>query len=196
VSDVVTDSADQATEPSQPVGTAGEPRRRLVVGSLALVVIVAVGLAVVASLLSGHNGKHPGAAVAGATGDLAGPDAVAAQTAASNETRATLTYSYKSLAADFAAAEKGLTPQFAANYKTTTAQRVSPLATRYHATSTAVVADAGVDASTATTATVLLFVDQTVQNTQLAHPRLDRSRIKVSMVKVGGRWLVNDLSPI
>jgi hypothetical protein len=34
------------------------------------------------------------------------------------------------------------------------------------------------------------------QNSQLAHPRLDRSRIKVSMVKINGRWLINNLSPI
>jgi Mce-associated membrane protein len=178
--------------------TAPEPaaahRSPLVSASIGLAVLVAVLLAVVASLVSSRTASNKNSTPTG--GYLAGPDAIAAQAAASTEARATLTYSYQSLAADFAAAERGLTPHFRTSYQSTTAQSVTPLATKYHAISTATVTNAGVSAATAQTATVLLFVDQTVQNTQLAHPRLDRSRIRVSMVKLNGRWLIDNLSPI
>jgi Mce-associated membrane protein len=187
----------EPAEPTQANATAGQRRTPLIVVSLALVVAVAALLGVVVWRVSSHNSSsRKSAAQQSQASYLAGPSAIAAETAASNETRATLTYSYKSLATDFATAEKGLTPQFSASYRTTTAQKVTPLAKKYKATSTAVVSDAGVSAAGTNTATVLLFVDQTVQNSQLAHPRLDRSRIKVSMVNQGGRWLISNLSPI
>jgi Mce-associated membrane protein len=47
-----------------------------------------------------------------------------------------------------------------------------------------------------TRATVLVFVDQTVTNSQLKAPRLDRSRVEVTLVNSHGRWLINNLSPI
>lgn len=36
---------------------------------------------------------------------------------------------------------------------------------------------------------VLLFVDQSITNTSVPDPRMDRSRIKMTMEKVDGRWL-------
>lgn len=36
---------------------------------------------------------------------------------------------------------------------------------------------------------VLLFVDQAVSNATLSEPRLDRSRIRLTMERVDGRWL-------
>jgi Mce-associated membrane protein len=35
---------------------------------------------------------------------------------------------------------------------------------------------------------VLLFIDQTVTNAQVPDPRIDRSRIKITMEKIDGRW--------
>jgi Mce-associated membrane protein len=37
-------------------------------------------------------------------------------------------------------------------------------------------------------AVVLLFVDQSVANTKLPDPRIDRSRMKMTLEKVDGRW--------
>ena len=42
----------------------------------------------------------------------------------------------------------------------------------------------------------IVLVQQTVTNTQLAAPRLDRSRVVVSLIKVGDRWLVDGLNPL
>jgi Mce-associated membrane protein len=198
--DNVSPDPAESAEAAAPSAATAPRRTPLIVVSAALAValVALVGVVIWQVSSSHHNSSssHQNAVAASPAGYLAGPSAIAAETAASNETRATLTYSYKNLAANFAAAEKGLTPAFGANYRSTTAQKVTPLANKYKATSTAVVSDAGVSAVSANSATVLLFVDQTVENSQLAHPRLDRSRIKVSMVNQGGRWLIANLSPI
>jgi Mce-associated membrane protein len=158
-----------------------------------LTVLVVVLLAVVTVRLSNQTAHNRTAARAAY---LAGPSALAAEAAAVRETRAALSYNYKTLPANFATAEAGLTPRFRANYLSTTAASVTPLARKYHAISTATVTAGGVSQSGPTAATVLLFVDQTVENSRLAHPRLDQSRIKVSMLKLNGRWVIDDLSPI
>lgn len=38
---------------------------------------------------------------------------------------------------------------------------------------------------------VLLFVDQSVSNTISPQPRIDKSRIRMTMEKVSGRWLAS-----
>jgi Mce-associated membrane protein len=178
-------------------GTGQEPRpgrrSQAVTAAVVLAVVAAAVLALVTQRLSSQTHRQDAAAAASY---LAGPAALAAAAAAKTETQATLTYNYKTLATDFAAAEKGLTPKFRASYESTTATSVTPLATKYHAVSMATVSAGGVSAASADSAMVLLFVDQTVENTQLQHPRLDRSRIKVSMVKTDGHWLIDNLSSI
>lgn len=172
------------------------PRVRAATAAVAIAVVLAAVLAVTAILVSHHTASRQRASRAAAARYLLGPAATAAKAAAVAETRATLTYNYKTLKSNFAAAEKGLTPRFKAGYLTTTAASVTPLAMKYHAVSSAAVTDAGVSTATPTTATVLLFVDQTVENSQLANPRLDRSRVKVSMVLVNGHWLIDNLAPV
>ncbi len=56
------------------------------------------------------------------------------------------------------------------------------------ATAHGVVVDSAVQSATKNTAVVLLFVDQSVSNTKLPDPRIDRSRMKMTLEKVDGRW--------
>jgi Mce-associated membrane protein len=192
----MTDIRPEPEDLSEPAQPRDGSRSGLAVVVVIVATVVLVLLAVTTLLVSSRTAsKHRHDAAVGSS-YLAGPSALAAEAAATSETRATLTYNYKTLAADFAAAEKGLTPGFRSSYAHTTATSVTPLATKYHAISSATVAAEGVSAASANAATVLLFVDQTVQNSQLPRPRLDRSRIKVSMVKIDGHWLVDHLSPI
>lgn len=51
-----------------------------------------------------------------------------------------------------------------------------------------VVIDSAVQSATKNTVVVLLFVDQSVSNAQVPDPRIDRSRIKMTMQKVDGQW--------
>jgi Mce-associated membrane protein len=51
-----------------------------------------------------------------------------------------------------------------------------------------VVVDSAVQEASKNKAVVLLFVDQAVTNTKLPDPRIDRSRMKMTLEKVDGRW--------
>lgn len=56
------------------------------------------------------------------------------------------------------------------------------------ATAHGVVVESAVQSATKDKVVVLLFVDQSVQNTAVPDPRIDRSRIKMTMEKVDGQW--------
>jgi len=56
------------------------------------------------------------------------------------------------------------------------------------ATAHGVVVDSAVQEASKNKAIVLLFVDQSVTNTKLPDPRIDRSRMKMTLDKVDGRW--------
>lgn len=47
--------------------------------------------------------------------------------------------------------------------------------------------------ATTTKVEVLLFVDQSVTNTLVPEPRLDRSRVVMTMELVDGRWLASQV---
>jgi Mce-associated membrane protein len=107
-----------------------------------------------------------------------------------------LSYDYRHLAGDFKKAEGLLTASFRKKYDKTTAAAVEPLAAKYKAQSSAQVNAAGTVSIGVSRVVVLVFVDQTVTNSQLSAPRLDRSRINVTMVHQGDRWLIDGMSPI
>ena len=159
--------------------------RLAVAACLAVVAIAASTLTALAAVRISHRHEIDQArrnAVAAATSGLA----------------TVLSYDYRHLTSDFADAEALLTPSFRAKYVKTTAAGVEPLAAKYRATSTAVVSPGAAGAISVSTdrAVVLVFVAQTVTNSQLAAPRLDRSRINVSLVRSGSRWLISDLQPV
>jgi Mce-associated membrane protein len=156
-------------------------RRVGITAAIVLALAAAALLAVVARHVSSRNAA-----------DAARHDAVSA---AVRETRAAMSYSFKTLPHDVAVAEQGLTPAFRADYEKTIATSVRSLAEKYHATTAATVAAAGVTTASPNHARVLLFVDAVSNNSQLKAPRLDRYRINVAMEKQGGRWLINDLRP-
>lgn len=56
------------------------------------------------------------------------------------------------------------------------------------ATAHGVVVDSAIQSESTGKVVVLLFIDQTVTNTAAPDPRIDRSRIKMTMEKVDGRW--------
>ena len=56
------------------------------------------------------------------------------------------------------------------------------------ATAHGVVVESAVQSASKNQVVVLLFVDQSVQNSSAPDPRIDRSRIKMTMDKVDGRW--------
>ena len=56
------------------------------------------------------------------------------------------------------------------------------------ATAHGIVVESAVQSASKDQAVVLLFVDQSVSNTKLPDPRIDRSRMKMTLEKVDGQW--------
>ncbi|MEW2478059.1 Mce protein [Mycobacterium sp. NPDC049093] len=57
------------------------------------------------------------------------------------------------------------------------------------ATAHGTVVDSAIKSKTTDEVVVLLMVDQTVTNSTLPDPRIDRSRMKITMKNIDGRWL-------
>jgi Mce-associated membrane protein len=56
------------------------------------------------------------------------------------------------------------------------------------ATAHGVVVDSAIQSASTNKVVVLVFIDQTVTNAAVPDPRIDRSRIKMTMEKIDGRW--------
>jgi Mce-associated membrane protein len=116
-----------------------------------------------------------------------------ASAAARQDAVSILSYDYRHLNRDFAAARTTLTGSFAKDYQATTSKLVRPGATQYHVVVKAEVAAESVVSATANQVVVLLFVNQTTTSTRLDGPRVDLNRVRLTLVRVGGSWLVNNV---
>lgn len=88
---------------------------------------------------------------------------------------------------NFADVLNGATGEFKDMYSQSSAQ-LRQLLIDNKASAHGVVVDSAVKSATADRVVVLLFVDQTVSNKAAPDPRIDRSRIKMTMEKVDGAW--------
>ncbi|HET6153397.1 MAG TPA: hypothetical protein VFE15_10595 [Marmoricola sp.] len=120
-----------------------------------------------------------------------GDDAVVL--AATDAITAALSYDYKSLDTGLAAAEALMTPSFALKFRATFATTVRPLAEEKRSSTTAYVRGAGLVRSSAHTARCLVFVDQVLESA--GKPSVVGTRVFVDLDEVGGRWLVDDITP-
>lgn len=84
----------------------------------------------------------------------------------------------------------GATGEFKDMYTESSAQ-LRQVLVENKATAHGTVIDAAVKSSTEDRVEVVLFVDQSVSNAAAPQPQLDRSRVKMTMDKVDGRWLAS-----
>ncbi|MFZ5850806.1 MAG: hypothetical protein ACOYY2_05365 [Actinomycetota bacterium] len=120
----------------------------------------------------------------------------AALAAARTAAPVVLSYDYRWLDQDFAAARNLLTGAFRDQYDKTTADVVRPTATQYQAVVKAQVVEASVVAASRDRVVTLLFVNQTTTSTRLQGPRLDISRVRLTLVRSGDRWLVSAIDAL
>ncbi len=102
-----------------------------------------------------------------------------------------LSYDYRHLDRDFARAKAGLTGSFVDDYAKTTRTVVRPTATEVRAVVKADVAASSVVRADPNRVVVLLFVNQTTTSTRLDAPKVDLNRVRLTMDRVDGRWLVS-----
>ena len=105
------------------------------------------------------------------------------------------TYSYRHLHRDFSRVEQESTPAFRRTF-VKSSEGLSKVLTQYKATAaTASILSAGVVSATPSWAIVILFVNQKVTNTaqKSSGPTTDNSRIRITLVRSGNRWLLDSL---
>ncbi|MCM6772573.1 Mce protein [Nocardia sp. CDC159] len=91
------------------------------------------------------------------------------------------------LDANFKSVLDGSTGEFRDVYSKSSTQ-LRQLLIDHKATGHGVVLQSAVQSASENEAVVLLFVDQTVTNTEMPDPRIDHSRIVMTMQRVGGQW--------
>jgi Mce-associated membrane protein len=109
-----------------------------------------------------------------------------------------LSYDYRHLERDFAAARTHLTGHFRDEYGTTTKTVVGPTAEKYHGVVKATVAEppggtpaASVVSASADRAVVLLFVNQVTKSTQVSGSRVDLNRVRMTLTRTSEGWKVS-----
>lgn len=115
-----------------------------------------------------------------------------------------LSYDYRHLDRDFSRARALLTGHFRDQYGKTTKAVVAPTATKYHGVVKATVAtpaDGGAPAASVVSATpdravVLLFVNQVTRSTQVAEPRLDLNRVRMTLTRTSDSWKVSGVDAL
>ena len=115
--------------------------------------------------------------------------------AARSAVTAVLSYDYRSLGTNIASAEPLLTGDAKKQYREVSAPLLST-APGIQAITKATVRTSTVLSSGPKQAEVLLFVDQTSSSTSLKTPRVDQSRILVTLTRSGQRWLVSTLTAV
>jgi Mce-associated membrane protein len=134
-----------------------------------------------------------------APASLLSADAQGALTAAKTDAHAILSYDYRSISRDIAAAKADTTGVFSRQYAGTAARLLSE-AKQVKAIVQATIGSAGVVSSVPGNVVVLLFVDQaSVRQTpgqKTPTTRIDQSRVRMTMTEVNGKWLVSALAAL
>jgi Mce-associated membrane protein len=180
----VSTEVDVPNGDEQPTGVTGPVR-----WSRAIVYVVLPALALLLASAAGFLKWQDGSA----------RDAVMARTesvrAATDSTIALLSYKPDTVEKDLDAARGRLTGTFLNAYTSLTHDVVIPGAKQKQISAAATVPAAASTSATENHAVVLLFVDQTVIMGQDA-PTDTASSVRVTLDKVGGRWLISQFDPV
>lgn len=156
-----------------PSGRLGSRRPELAVGAVAVVLLVLVVLELVSY-------RHDNATKAAR---------LDASAAARSAVVALISVNYEALPEGRATAVKTLAAKFRPEYdKFLNSLEATAKANKL--ISSASVETSGVISASPDRVTVLLFVDQISTNASRPAPRIDQPRVKMKMIKVGGKWLV------
>jgi Mce-associated membrane protein len=115
---------------------------------------------------------------------------------ASDGTVALLSYSPDTLDKDFATAKTHLTGDFLNYYTQFTAEIVTPAAKQKAVKTSAAVVRSAMAQLQATSAEVLLFINQTTTSKENPDGSFTASSVKVGLTKVGNDWLISAFDPV
>jgi Mce-associated membrane protein len=133
----------------------------------------------------------------GSVGDADARDAVVA---ANKDLPVALSYDYRSLDKSLKAATALMTPAFAKKFRTTFDATTRTMATDKQAITSALVRGAGIVGTVHDPkATVLVYLDQVLVSSKTKKAgdplKVSQNRVHVSLVKIDGKWRVDDIEP-
>lgn len=105
-----------------------------------------------------------------------------------------LSYDYRTLDHDIAAAKADTTGKLRDKYGKLTSKLVGPKATKHKVVVRADVVGASVVSASPDEVVTLLFVNQSTRSNLLDEPRLDYNRVEMTLHSVDGKWLASDIS--
>jgi Mce-associated membrane protein len=173
--------AEAEEEPASPPSTT-KPRmrsNRVLVGGGVLIVALAVAL--ILSLLALGNQ------------DAQASLRTTALTAARIDAVRLASYNYGDLKRGFATVAADSTPSFRRSF-TESSDALKATLTQYKATADASVVSAGLVSSSPSRAVVLVFLTQKIANSTQPKPTTDRSQVQITLVRSGGRWLIDQVT--
>lgn len=107
-----------------------------------------------------------------------------------------LTYQGSKLSTELNDEERLLAPAYAGTYRSMVLRDVEPVARAKGATVAAAVVAAGVEHTSADEVETLLFVNVTSRTQADVTPVTQGSRLRVTLQKSSGTWLVSDITPL
>jgi Mce-associated membrane protein len=179
-----------AADPAPPAAplTATSPRPAGPLLRLPLALLAAMAIAMSALLVLGSLAvaRHKATDVARRTA------AQAAQRAAVD----VLSADYRQLDRDIKRAESRLTPSFRKDYAQLAQKAFGQLARDNHLLLTSTVVGYGVRDASPNRVVVLVFVDQVSTTVKQPTPKLAQNRVRMTMRKMDGRWLVDKIDAL
>lgn len=110
--------------------------------------------------------------------------------------RQLFSYDYRTLDKDFTTGRALTTGAFRTDYDKTTTKVVADVAKRYKAVVKANVINAGVVRASPDQVVTIVYVNQVTTSTQVTGEKVDLSRVRMTLVRSGDRWLVTKVDAL
>ncbi|MEU1994050.1 hypothetical protein ABZ511_06335 [Nocardia gamkensis] len=122
--------------------------------------------------------------------------AQAARDAAQSRIPVVLSYDFHTVDTEFPKAAENLTGTFREDFGKLGSTVIISAAHRDSIVTKAKVVESSVISASADKVDVLLFVNQETTSSKYQGPRLDGSRVRVTMTQTSGKWLISEITPI
>jgi Mce-associated membrane protein len=121
---------------------------------------------------------------------------VAALAVARTRIPSMLSYSYNDISSYVAHAPANTTGDFRKDFTQLVTSVIEPAAKQQHITTKATVKSVGIIDAHKNSVVVLVMIDQTTTSDSAKGGRIDGSRVRVTMLRAGNTWLVDDMTPV
>lgn len=152
-----------------------------------VVLALILGTAITTTVLCGRSISDHSATVTAAR---------AARDSAQSRIPTVLSYDFNTIDTEFPKVTDNLTGTFRDDFAKLSSSVITPAAHRDSIITTAKVVESSVVTAAVDKVTMLVFLDQETTSSKYQGPRLDGSRIRVTMTQADDRWLIADITPV